>query len=147
MPNCGATADKPVVLIMDNCSTHFSYKVIKLALDNNIHIMCKPAHTSHRVQPLDKIFFPLQDEFKSLCHKAKIVDLHSCVNKGNFTIKLDEAMKAKWTPELVKGGFRKTGIFPLCREKLPNNTLVDNELMSAPPPQFQTYGAGNITKS
>lgn len=89
---CGATAEQPAVLIMDNCSTHFSMKVIDLAIERNIHIMCEPAHTSHRLQPLDKIFHSIQDEFEQQCLSSQLVDLDSTVTKGCFTMKLRQAI-------------------------------------------------------
>ena len=125
LTKCGSSPDQPVLLIMDNCSCHFSLKVIKLAIQHNIHIMCEPAHTSHHVQPLDKLFHPLQQEFSNRSHAARCVDLQACVNKGNFAAVVHESMDHAWSKGAVKGAFRRTGIYPLDRSKISNENLPD----------------------
>ena len=142
VPRCGATKDQPVLLIMDNCAAHFSLKVIKLAQANNIHIMCEPAHTSHHVQPMDKLFHPLQDEFSKRCHASKCVDIHATVNKGSFVVKLHEAMDHAWSPGAVKGAFRRTGIYPLDRTKISNEGLPSK----SPSPSSST-SSGSVSSS
>jgi hypothetical protein len=121
IPNCGCSPSKPVLLIMDNCSTHYSIKVINAAKENNIHIMCEPPHTSHLLQPLDKIFFNLKDEFSKRCYAAKVVDLNSTVNKGNMALKLRDAQEHAWSIGVVKSAFRRVGIYPLDRTRIPDS--------------------------
>ena len=124
VPNCGVAVDKPVLLIMDNCSTHYSYKVIKYAKENNIHIICEPPHTSHILQPLDKIFLNLKDDFSRRCYAQKVVDCHATVNKANMAIKIKEAQESSWRPSVVKGAFKRVGIFPLDISQIDERDLV-----------------------
>ncbi len=133
LPRCGSTPEQPVLLIMDNCSTHFSYQMVKLAIENNVHIMCEPTYTSHKVQPLDKIFDNLTTEFEKRCHLSKVVDLHSCVNKGNFAVKLNEAMRYAWSKGMVESGFSRTGIYPLDRSKVKAPSRLDISCSQSPP--------------
>lgn len=44
---------KPIVLLMDGHHSHFSSRIIKLSIENDIHIECLPPHTTHILQPLD----------------------------------------------------------------------------------------------
>ena len=44
---------RPVLLIEDGHASHLLLEVIQLARDNNVHILCLPAHTTHILQPLD----------------------------------------------------------------------------------------------
>ena len=113
VPRCGATKEKPVLLIMDNCSTHYSRLVIETAIENNIHLLCEPPNTSHLVQPLDKIFGPLKDEFNTLCYSSKVVDAHACINKGNMAVFVNKAQESTWSPSVVKSGWQRTGLHPL----------------------------------
>ena len=41
------------VLILDGHVTHVNLKVIELCKNNNIHLICLPAHSSTVLQPLD----------------------------------------------------------------------------------------------
>ena len=99
---CGSSPDKPVLLLMDNCSTHYSLKVLKMAKENNIHILCEPPHTSHLLQPLDKIFYNLKDEFSKRCYASKVVDANASVKKGNMAVKIKEARNIPGALELLK---------------------------------------------
>ena len=48
------TAGDPVLLILDGHSTHTkSIALIEVARTNHVSIICLPAHTTHRLQPLD----------------------------------------------------------------------------------------------
>lgn len=42
------------VLLFDGHSSHISYKILKLAMENNIHIVKLPSHLTDKIQPLDK---------------------------------------------------------------------------------------------
>ncbi|CAF1167594.1 unnamed protein product, partial [Didymodactylos carnosus] len=44
---------RPLLLILDNHFSHISYCTTKLALDNQIHILALPPHTTSALQPLD----------------------------------------------------------------------------------------------
>ena len=109
-------------------------KVIRSGLQHNIHIMCEPAHTSHQVQSMDKLFHPLQDEFEKCCYAAKVVDIHSCVNTGNFVVKLHEAMEFRQ----VKAGFKRTGIYPVDRTQISNKVLTKKSETSVSKPSTPT---------
>lgn len=44
---------KPILLIFDGHYSHLSIKAVRLAIDNGIHLLCLPSHTTHVLQPLD----------------------------------------------------------------------------------------------
>lgn len=46
---------KPVLLVMDGHYSHLSTRIIKCAMDNEIHIECLPPHTTTILQPLDVV--------------------------------------------------------------------------------------------
>ncbi|XP_065674172.1 uncharacterized protein LOC136091114 [Hydra vulgaris] len=51
------TEHEPVLLILDGHKTHTSnLKVINLARQNNVILLCLPPHCSHILQPLDVVF-------------------------------------------------------------------------------------------
>ena len=52
---------QPRFLLMDGHRTHYSLKMIRYAVENNIIMMSYPGHSTHLLQPLDVcLFAPLQ---------------------------------------------------------------------------------------
>ena len=55
------------VLISDNLSSHFSEKVLKLGLENNILFVCLIANSTHLLEPLDVGFYgPLKRHWRKI---------------------------------------------------------------------------------
>ena len=44
---------KPVLVTYDGHNSHLTYNTVKIAMDNDIIIICLPPNTSHALQPLD----------------------------------------------------------------------------------------------
>lgn len=51
------TQDEPVLLILDNHTSHISLQIYNFCKSNGIALLTLPPHTSHRLQPLDVTFF------------------------------------------------------------------------------------------
>ena len=59
---------RPVLAIEDGHCSHISMEVIKLAQENQIHLLCLPSHTTHILQPLDVgVFKSLKSHFNKAC--------------------------------------------------------------------------------
>ncbi|XP_011270410.1 hypothetical protein CAOG_08780 [Capsaspora owczarzaki ATCC 30864] len=109
----------PVLLVMDGSSCHkFTVGLIDLAVSNNILVAILPSHTSTHLQPLDVTVFAW---YKNLLetHVQSILDEDSPLIDVN--IKLHGAIRA-WNEiddrsNLIRSGFRQTGIYPLDTEK------------------------------
>ena len=52
IPHVSSTT-KPVINFFDGHGSHLTYGTVKLAVKNEIIIICLPPHTSHALQPLD----------------------------------------------------------------------------------------------
>ena len=64
------TKNDPVLLIIDNDSSHISLKAVRFACDNRIIILILPPHSNHKMQPLDiSIFNSLKTKFAIECDK------------------------------------------------------------------------------
>lgn len=56
---------KPVLLVLDNHTSHISLEAYEFCRDHGIVMVSLPPHTSHRLQPLDVTFFgPLKAAFR-----------------------------------------------------------------------------------
>ncbi|CAF2070950.1 unnamed protein product, partial [Rotaria magnacalcarata] len=52
-----ANIARPLLLLMDNLSSHVSIKAIELAQQHQVVLMCLPPNTTHALQPLDVTTF------------------------------------------------------------------------------------------
>ena len=52
-----ANLPKPILLIMDNLSSHISIESIELAQKHQIILLCLPPNCTHALQPLDLVTF------------------------------------------------------------------------------------------
>lgn len=108
------TKDEPALLILDNHGSHITLDAYNFCRDNNITMLSLPPHSSHRLQPLDVVFFgPLKRAYNREC------DLHMKSKPGEpITVyKIAELFNKAYSTiaTISKGtsGFSSTGIFPI----------------------------------
>ena len=58
-----ATANRPVLLIVDNHESHRAYSVAEYASENHVVMLSAPPHTTHRLQPLDRTVYGLMSTY------------------------------------------------------------------------------------
>jgi hypothetical protein len=89
-------------------------EVVKLACENNIHIVCLIPHTTHALQPLDvAVFKCAKAEWKNIIHDYFIESRFQLVDKTNFPGLLKQLWSKAFLPHHAVAGFYKTGLFPL----------------------------------
>ncbi|XP_070208116.1 uncharacterized protein [Littorina saxatilis] len=118
-----ASPENKVLLLLDGHTSHSkNLDAINLARENGVFILSFPAHTTHRLQPLDVAFFKslknwynveIENFLKSSQGRAIGVHLVSRLVGRAF-------IKAA-TMETAVNGFRKTGLWP------PNPDIFDDE--------------------
>ena len=61
---------RPLLLLMDSHSSHYSPEVIRAAAKEKFVLFTLPPNTTHLTQPLDKgCFGPLKSYWKQVCHE------------------------------------------------------------------------------
>ena len=104
---------RPVILLLDGHSSHFTPEAIKIAGENEIILFCLPPNATHVAQPLDVSFFgPLKKHWYNVCHTYMNENPGKVVTKFQFCALLHEAWFQSIQPETIKAGFRKSGIYP-----------------------------------
>jgi len=107
-------AGEPRLVLVDGHNSHYSPELLDYARDTNIILVCYPAHTTHVLQGLDvAVFGPF---------------------KRQWTRSLAEAWTRSFTPENIKAGFRKTGVYPLNPNVIPSEAIAPSKETSIQAP-------------
>ena len=110
---------RPLLLLMDGHSTHFTPEFINKAAEEDVIVLCLPPNTTHKSQPLDKgPFSPLKMAWREECHKYMLLNPGKVVSKYSFSIVFGKAWLRGMTPSNIISGFKTTGIYPINRKAL-----------------------------
>ncbi|PWW71610.1 hypothetical protein C7212DRAFT_232868, partial [Tuber magnatum] len=106
-------AGKHLHFLIINChASHISYQFCKYAVENNIHLLSYPPHSTHLLQPLNVgLFGPLQ-YFYGKAADDYVRNSCSSVLKGTFWGFDCDARKYAHTKINIKNAFHATGIHP-----------------------------------
>ena len=115
----------PVVLFFDGHHSHMSLKLIKVARNNNVHLMCFPPHCTHILQPLDvAVFGPLKATWRNVLKEHQLKTCAANVTKEDFPSLLANLWKDSFLSQHLINGFSKSGLCPLSREAIPASKLL-----------------------
>lgn len=138
-----ATKEQPVLLVLDNHSTHSSLNSYNFCRDSGIHIVSLPPHTSHRLQPLDITFFgPLKAAYHQECDRFIKNKSYEKINQTDIAELFRNAFNRAATIEKAVNGFRTTGIFPLNRF-----VFSEEELIACPSEIDSQEGTNLVAKN
>jgi DDE superfamily endonuclease len=101
--------------------------------DNNIHVLCFPAHTTHILQPLDiSVFGPLKAAYSTQCASYKRQHPTHTFNKINVASTIGSIWSGIMTPNNIQSGFAAAGIYPLNTDKFNASSLSPASLFQLP---------------
>lgn len=128
---------RPVLLIMDNHSSHLDFQAVNFAKNNGIVLLTLPPHCSHVLQPLDVTVF---GPFKKAIGECQNDWLFQNPG-GRISIKEIAALSRRpyhhtFTPDKIIKGFVTTGICPFSRFAIPDARYA---------PSMVTNRPGNMT--
>ncbi|CEL61987.1 hypothetical protein RSOLAG1IB_04738 [Rhizoctonia solani AG-1 IB] len=112
------------LLIVDGHSSHMSRALLEYARENQIVMMCFPSHTTHVLQPLDKVCFsPFKKHWSD--HRDEYERATGLtVQKANFIKVMSAAYVQAFTKSNIESGFRKTGIVPFNPSVIGSNDIA-----------------------
>jgi len=139
--------EQPVLLLMDNHSSHEGYAGLKFAKDNGIIILTFPPHTSHKLQPLDiGPFGPLKSYYNSA-----LTSLASTKQKAGKAVTiydipkvLKQVFSSAFTDNNIREGFQKPGIWPFNRFVFTEADYAEHYVFENPVP-FESSTAPSIS--
>jgi hypothetical protein len=123
------------LLLVNGHNSHYTQEFLEYARENNIHVLCYPAHATHIYQGLDVVVFgPLKhywtqerDEYEQTTRRK--------LDKTNFISVYSKAHQKALTPETIRATFRKTGVWPF------NPDVVTKDMMA---PSLVTSSVGHL---
>lgn len=109
------------VIFLDGHSSHvFNYNFLTEAAENNVELVCLPAHTTKWLQPLDRaVFGPLKKAWTQSCSSFMRRNPGCVITRTEFGALLKKAMEKGATAENAKAGFRGCGLCPFSIAAIP----------------------------
>ena len=112
LKHCGP--ERPQLLILDSRESHEVLELLGSSRQNSIHVLTRPSHTTHILQPLDRVVFsPLKHSYHRSCIEYMSEDTSCTINKVSWPSLLRKAWEETMREELLKKAFEATGIVPL----------------------------------
>ena len=99
------------LLIVDGHNSHYSFEFLDYACDQQIHILCYSAHTTHIYQGLDVVIFSVL-KWHWAEEKMRWEENSGEVTKETFLKIYGEVHIRTLTLELIQKVFEKTGVIP-----------------------------------
>jgi len=128
-----SSAACPVLLILDGHISYKDLKVIEHARDNHIYMLSTPPHTTHKLQPLDRVFFkPFKEAYGSASASWMRQNPGDRLTEYDVVGLVNTAFTKVARPEIAQNGFRCTGIQPFHREIFSDLDFLGSTLTDIP---------------
>ena len=109
-----------------------------MARENNVCLLCLPAHTSHILQPLDVgVFKSFKSNFNKVCGNYMKQNPGRVITADLLASMVGQAYPTAFTPVNVLSGFKKTGIYPFNPSSVDDRQLVPSNALSNTPNSSQ----------
>lgn len=107
------TQEQPVLLILDNHSSHCTLAAVDFCRQNHIVLLSLPPHSSHKIQPLDRCFFsPLKRYYSAECENWMRNHPGRTITTFQVASIFTPAFAKTATVANAMEGFKVTGIWP-----------------------------------
>ncbi|XP_066267463.1 putative uncharacterized protein DDB_G0271982 [Branchiostoma lanceolatum] len=111
VPHCHQS--RPILLLLDQHTSHLSLNVLEAALAQDIIIYGLPPHTSQCTQPLDAtVFSSLKAKWSKTLEALQAASHSFQAKKSNFARIYSSVQDDSFTPDNIKASFAKTGVLP-----------------------------------
>ncbi|CAK1598674.1 unnamed protein product [Parnassius mnemosyne] len=121
----------PVLLLLDNHSSHISWNSYKFCKENHIVMLSLPPHGSHRIQPLDiSIYGPLKTAYKQECNIFMKCKLGRKITQGDIASLFRKAFQRVATIPKAEAGFTASGIYSYNPNIFTDEDFLPAEIMN-----------------
>jgi hypothetical protein len=127
--------EKPILLIFDGHYSHLSIKSVRLAIQNNIHLLCLPSHSTHLLQPLDIYTLRyVKQQWKQLLWERN-KQTTTPMDKREFVNLFSKLYDYALLPAHCSTAFAKAGVYPFDPRVIKNDRMVKTILSKSPSQQ------------
>jgi len=110
---------RPLLLLLDGHSSHYSPEVIRAAAKEKVILFTLPPNTTHLTQPLDKgCFGPLKSYWKQACHEFYSKNPGYVITRFHFSSLFAKAWYQAMTSKNIVASFCTTGVYPFDRKAI-----------------------------
>ncbi|XP_023942774.1 uncharacterized protein LOC112049208 [Bicyclus anynana] len=131
--NVRPNKESPVLLVLDNHSSHLSVPTLDLAKENGVVMLSFPPHCSHKLQPLDVAVY---GPFKRYVSSAQDAWMRNNAGKTMTIYDIPgivrTALPLALTQNNIMSGFEKTGIFPYNENKFDDADFAPSYVTDRP---------------
>ncbi|XP_063241776.1 uncharacterized protein LOC134541949 [Bacillus rossius redtenbacheri] len=125
--------DDPVLLILDNHSSHYSLEAVLFCREHNITLLSLPPHATHKLQPLDRGFFgPLKSMFAIEAEKWMHNHPGRAISNSDICFLFRNSYEKVATMEKAKNSFRATGIYPYNPDVFSDEDFIPSHVTDRP---------------
>lgn len=124
---------RPVILFVDGHRSHLSPEVSTFCSENQIVLIALHPNSTHLLQPADvSVFRPSKAGWSVVTRKWRIDHYPEEVTRKTFAPLLKEAFDSRATSEIVKNGFKATGIYPFDPQDINFDKFVKSRQIQNP---------------
>lgn len=128
-----ATKKNPVLLLMDNHSSHLEFPCVKFAKENSIILLTFPPHCSHKLQPLDvAVYFPFKRALRHSHNEWLQSNPGKRIGIKDIAGLTQVPFVTKIVAENIIAGFKKSGIWPFNRNAIPSSQFTPSRVTDRP---------------
>jgi len=134
--------DGKTLLVLDGHGSHtLNLDVVHLAAEHGVEIVSMPPHTSHYLQPLDKVHFkPLKEHYKEAVRIHLRNNPGLGIKRSDFPTLFRTAYFKVATISNSINAFRATGLYPLNIDEIPDYAYAPAETTNC----FQTPNTDSV---
>ncbi|RHX98415.1 hypothetical protein DYB25_011478 [Aphanomyces astaci] len=113
------STERPILLIMDGCSSHYSEHIYAEAKALNILLQFLPANATHLFQPLDvTVFRPFKQAIRNAVADSIWTDVSTNINKQRAIAIACDVWANSTNEAAIINGFVCTGLCPISLDKM-----------------------------
>lgn len=128
--------EHPVLLLMDNHTSHVSIAAIESAKKKGIVLLTFPPHCSHKLQPLDRtVYGPLKRYYNDSCTRWMMNYPARTISIKEISALLGDSFHKAFTPSNITSAFRVSGIFPYNPDIFHDDEFLSSEVTNRPAPE------------
>ncbi|XP_068742122.1 uncharacterized protein [Montipora capricornis] len=115
---------RPVVLLVDSADAHIDLQTFELAKENQVHIFALLKNATHLVQPADVgLFGSMKQTWYKNVRLFSKKHPNTDITKKNFCSVFKSTWDEVMHPSTLSDAFRKSGIYPVCRDQITNDQV------------------------